>query len=706
MKTVRLHRFLSLGLLGAALLASCGKEDPQTPRGPVYTGDRLVSISPTLADENWLPVKADYDPIDNTLLQSKGFGVYAYYTGTEDYSAAKDSSAYNRFGLVYNNREFYYDAGTWKYNGKDEFWPSTAGEKLSFFAYAPYDTWHNKVTYDGKVNTIKYDDYVAQSLSETELQKQRDILWGTNTSGLPHKNVWADQYATPGTVDMHFRHAVAKVRFLVQGSLPGEVLSYISSTTPSTSSGAWGEETPAESEAEKTMVEGDPVNNITRRDGSRYEYYYYYFTCTQRQTQTESFKQYRYSDKTQSRTARYSTEGRRYLIDHVSFKGFNQKGTLVLDNTAAYSPLWTNVEVFSGSDPEYVLNKTNVLTPSLRNVSASDVRSNFGTYTGVTETPTDLMDGYFLYAIPKIVTSEADQVAVSLSYDILNVSGSMSAEESRTNKYVQSRTVTRTRTRQRVSDEYGRDYSSSPNASVFTYSSDWSDWSDWGAWQYGDWSSESVDTEGEWKIGSMSLLATPAPTVEYTGSQVALNGKILTSFQGGRAYDIKLILAGDKIELDVVPRPWELEETSFDYTSNINDVIQALTYDSSYIDYADARGNVYINNRMGKFYFRLGTGKYIAWQAALVGDAAFGFTDENGNFLLDTNGERVSSIRGSVDPDVTNYIYVKALNSSATVTSRAKLRIYYIDSNSDVTAAMNLVNVQGVNEWTIVQNAN
>ena len=144
----------------------------------------------------------------------------------------------------------------------------------------------------------------------------------------------------------------------------------------------------------------------------------------------------------------------------------------------------------------------------------------------------------------------------------------------------------------------------------------------------------------------------------------------------------------------------------FDYTTDINDVIQALTYDSAFIDYADAQGNVYINNRMGKFYFRLGQGKYKAWQASLVGDSAFGFTDENGNFLLDGNGNRVSSIRASIDPEVMNYIYIKAINSSSTVTSRAKLRIYYIDANNDVTAALNLVNMQGVNEWTIVQNAN
>ena len=231
----------------------------------------------------------------------------------------------------------------------------------------------------------------------------------------------------------------------------------------------------------------------------------------------------------------------------------------------------------------------------------------------------------------------------------------------------------------------------------------WGSFGEWSSWS-GSWGTETVDSEGDWVSSNQTLSNASVNYDDDTSPE--LTGEILTPFQGGRAYTITLILAGDKIELDVVPRPWVLEETSFDYTSEINDVIQALTYDSAYIDYADAAGNVYINNRMGKFYFRLGRGKYIAWQASLVGDAAFGFTDENGNFLLDGGGNRVTSIRGGVDPDVTNYIYIRAVNSSATVTSRAKLRIYYIDSDNNVTAALNLVNLQGVNEWTIVQNAN
>lgn len=698
MKMVRLHRFLVLGLFGAAVVVSCVKNS-LLPDGASYTGDRQVSIQPTLIDGDWLPVKAtDYDPLDNSLLQAKGFGVYAYYTGNEDYSATKESSEYTRFGLVYNNRKFYYDEGAWKYEGKDEFWPSTPGEKLSFFAYAPYDTWHEKVTYDGKVPTIQYDNFVAQSLSVSELEKQRDILWGTNTSGLAHKNVYADQYATPGTVDMHFRHAIAKVRFLVQGSLPGETVSVISTGTPTNIS-----------TGSSTQSDGDDFERIetsynwVRRSNNSWSSYYYQWRCTVTETKRQGKSQIQTKNVTQRREPVYNTEGKRYYIESVSFKGFNKTGTLVLDNAAAYEPAWKDVTRFSGADPEYVLSSGNVLTDALQYVSAGTISSNFSKYTGVTETPSDMMGGYFLYAVPRFISGD-DNIKVKLKYHIANVDATVNRVETRTVQQTRSREHSRTCKHTKQSDYitiYGEptfsDFESNLSGKSF------GSWSSWSGYSDGTWSEwETPDTE--WTLQSESL---SGATINYDNDPApTLSGKILTPLQGGRAYDIKLILAGDKIELDVVPRPWDLEETSFDYTSNINDVIQALTYDSSYIDYADAAGNVYINNRMGKFYFRLGTGKYIAWQAALVGDAAFGFTDENGNFLLDANGERVSSIRGGVDPEVTNYIYVKALNSSSTVTSRAKLRIYYIDSNSDVTAAMNLVNVTGVNEWTIVQNAN
>ena len=547
------------------------------------------------------------------------------------------------------------------------------------------------MAYDGKVPTIQYDNYVAQNLSVSELSKQRDILWGTNTSGNPHKNVKKDDYATEGTVDFHFRHAVAKVGFAVKGSLPGESRTLTGNGTSTTVNGA-----------ARDLEEGDIVpvspaeSDITVSGNSRN------WTATQTLTEKRTRIQIQYRTNTETASnVRFSTQGQRYLIDNVTMKGFNRTGTLVLDNTSAYTPNWINVSKFQGSNPEYVLDASNVLTPALQSVAASTVQSNFGTYTGITEESKDLMSDYFLYAIPRN-SSSGDRIAVTIRYRKLSVDGNVNATRQREIIQYQQRTIEQTRTKTRTA----RNTSSRtrPDANSFTMPSwDTVNWTDWSQWSNSAWGAWTAYSEGNWTTTSETLTSA---TVNYVDAPIDLSGEVITSLLGGRAYTINLIVAGDKMELDVVPQPWDLKEFDFDYNANINDVIQALTYDSSFIDYADAQGNVYINNRMGKFYFKLGAGKYASWQASLVGDAAFGFTDENGNFILDEHGNRVASIRNAIDPDVMNYIYIKPVNTEATVTSHAKLRIYYIDATGDAVVALNLVNMAGVTEWTIWQNAN
>lgn len=715
MKTLRI---MTLLLLAAAALSCRREELPYLGLKGYYRSDVEVRASAALP-EGWVPMTkavGDITDIDNAQLQSRGFGVYAFYTGSEGYSAAKDSSAYNKFGLVLNNRLFSYSGGAWSNSGKAEFWPTADDDNLSLFAYAPWDTWNSVVAYDGKVPSIQYDNYVAQNLSVSELSKQRDILWGTNTSGNPHKDTKKDDYATEGTVDFHFRHAVAKVRLNVKGSLPGEVRNMTSAGSTSSSTSAAGD---AENGATTSSV-GDPVfavaNNSTYyRQGNNNRTRYYH--ATQTQTETETIIQTRYRTRTETATgARYSVSGQRYMVEEVTLKGFNKTGTLVLDNSTSYFPLWTNVTKFNGSTPEYVLNSSNVLSQPLQYVSAATIQNNFSTYTGITENPAEMMSGYFLYAIPR-ESSSGDRIAVTIDYHKLNVSGTLTANQTRQVVQKQTRTITRTRTRSRDSEEitvtvsnnstYNWTNAYNNNASHesdYTFSADWDPWGNWSAWSNPSWGAWTDDSASDWNITSESLTGA---TVNYNDDNAPhLSGEIITSLQGGRVYDINLIVAGDKIELDVVPRPWDLKEFDFDYNANINDVIQALTYDSSFIDYADAQGNVYINNRMGKFYFKLGAGKYASWQASLVGDAAFGFTDENGNFLVDEHGNRVASIRNAIDPDVMNYIYIKPINTEATVTSHAKLRIYYIDATGDAVVALNLVNMAGVTEWTIWQNAN
>ena len=122
---------------------------------------------------------------------------------------------------------------------------------------------------------------------------------------------------------------------------------------------------------------------------------------------------------------------------------------------------------------------------------------------------------------------------------------------------------------------------------------------------------------------------------------------------------------------------------------------------------------------MGKFYFRLGTGMYLYWQASLIGDDAFAFTDENGEYLKDDAGNYLTSVRGDISGE-TSYIYVKAINTASRVTNKAKLRIYLFNSENNAVVALpkdnwlfvsstytdGSGNLHRVQEWNVVQTAN
>ena len=719
MKTLRV-----IGLiLAAAVFSSCQRETLPV-RTVIYDKSGIEVNATAVLPQGWEAISravSDITDIDNSGLQSNGFGVYAFYTGEEEYSAAKDSSAYSKYGLVMNNRRFAYEDATWKNKGMAEFWPTYSGDYLSLFAYAPWTDWHSVVSYDGKVPSIQYDNYVAQNLSESELSKQRDLLWGSNTSGNTHKNVKKDDYDPEGTVDFHFRHATAKVSFAARGTLPGVSRSFTHSESdgaPVDGAVTYNDGSPTYGSVSYTNSNVTEVRRWTESSWG-VTIYYIEFECTRTFTRTRTTPRTEKIDQVEHAKNYYTYDGKKYLIESASFKGFNRRGTLLLDNSSAYTPRWTGVEPFGGTNPEYVLEPVsgNALTPGMRFDPPATIQSNVASYSGIQEEPRDMMSGYFLYAIPKTPDSAADRVKVNLKYHVMNsqYAAWIAAERPRVQTRQGSLTATATYSERKTVTNYSvRNYNrvDTPAANDFGFSnthnfseSDYVDNSggvSYGAptYEYGEW----VESGEEHTSGAATIDFNDDPN---DGAGVSLSGEIVTPFLGGRAYTINLIIAGDKLDLDVVPRPWELNDYSFDYNANINDVIQALTYDSSFIDYADAEGNVYINNRMGKFYFKLGAGKYASWQASLVGDSAFGFTDENGNWPYEADGvTRLSSIRNPIDPSVTNYIYVKAIDSSASVTGRAKLRIYYIDATGDATVALNLVNMSGVTEWTIVQNAN
>ena len=142
-------------------------------------------------------------------LRQTGFGVMAYATDSHDYVTGQTAFLPN---FMYNQL-ISYDGGTssWTYS-PTVYWPEG---KTSFFAYAPYQqTTSERITaMNGKTdflqgNAVKGDPTVTYSVAE-DPTKSVDLLWATNTEGLP----WLNQTkpAVSSRLTFYFRHALAKV---------------------------------------------------------------------------------------------------------------------------------------------------------------------------------------------------------------------------------------------------------------------------------------------------------------------------------------------------------------------------------------------------------------------------------------------------------------------------------------------------------------
>lgn len=68
-------------------------------------------------------------------IETTGFGVYAYYTGQSDWAT---EGANTKPNFMFN-QEVTYSSTAWTYT-PTKYWPNTPGDKISFFAYAPYMT--------------------------------------------------------------------------------------------------------------------------------------------------------------------------------------------------------------------------------------------------------------------------------------------------------------------------------------------------------------------------------------------------------------------------------------------------------------------------------------------------------------------------------------------------------------------------------------
>lgn len=139
-------------------------------------------------------------------LRNTGFGVFAYYTQTNSYTAGTYAPDF-----MYNQKVVGKEGTTaWTYDPL-KYWPNTTNGRdqyVSFFAYAPYQQNGDQASLLSlSSNTYKGDPTVTYTLSTTG--DNVDLLWGSNSDGTALTDL--TRSTINSNIRFYFRHALTKI---------------------------------------------------------------------------------------------------------------------------------------------------------------------------------------------------------------------------------------------------------------------------------------------------------------------------------------------------------------------------------------------------------------------------------------------------------------------------------------------------------------
>lgn len=144
-------------------------------------------------------------------LKTNGFGVFAYYTGQNAYAKTTTPN------FMYNTKVSVPTGSTAFTYSPARYWPNNDGDKLSFFAYAPYVevTAGTGLPADATsgITTLSNNAYtgaptVTYKLADDKTQSV-DLLWGAKM-GTTTNEVNTNLTRTKDNVGFTFKHALAK----------------------------------------------------------------------------------------------------------------------------------------------------------------------------------------------------------------------------------------------------------------------------------------------------------------------------------------------------------------------------------------------------------------------------------------------------------------------------------------------------------------
>ncbi len=141
-------------------------------------------------------------------LKTQGFGVFAYYTeqaDADEYSFPATPNFMNNVQVTHRDWNQAVDEdpsnNTWGYENI-KYWPNTPGDKISFYAYGPYDNSDNAITID-----VANKKPVLTYIVNNDITKHMDVLF---TPAQEDKTVINKNEVMP------FVHALSRVEFEVK----------------------------------------------------------------------------------------------------------------------------------------------------------------------------------------------------------------------------------------------------------------------------------------------------------------------------------------------------------------------------------------------------------------------------------------------------------------------------------------------------------
>ncbi len=180
-------RYIRKGAVMLFLLAltGCSKDEAGND------SDAPVPVRFEAGSPEVFKTRAEINTLNDLKNDPNGFGVFAYYTGADNWETIGSSTKPN---FMYN-QQVTWSSDHWTYTPV-KYWPNADGEKVSFFAYAPYTS-----------NTTGFSTNTADGAPIIS------YTWGTTNDLLYDKQIDQVKGTVSSAVTFTFKHALAKVEF-------------------------------------------------------------------------------------------------------------------------------------------------------------------------------------------------------------------------------------------------------------------------------------------------------------------------------------------------------------------------------------------------------------------------------------------------------------------------------------------------------------